>query len=59
VEFEELSPAPMEKLAAAVAQLTGALETAAQSGWVTGEEARRLWWRFAGQVDESAVGEGT
>jgi hypothetical protein len=55
VQFEELSAAPVEKVSAAVAELTVALTQAAEQGWVTAEEARRLWWRFAGQADESAA----
>ena len=58
VQFEELTTAPLEQVAAAVERLSGALRVAAESGWVTEEEARRLWWRYAGQVDESAPQEG-
>ncbi|HEV2122557.1 MAG TPA: hypothetical protein VGW38_07265 [Chloroflexota bacterium] len=54
VQFEELSAAPVETVSAAVAELTGALAQASEQGWVTPEEARRLWWRFAGQADESS-----
>ena len=54
VQFEELTTAPLEQVAGAVERLSSALGVASERGWVTAEEARRLWWRFAGQVDESA-----
>jgi hypothetical protein len=54
VEFEELGPAPQGEMAQAVGAFTGALATAADRGWVSEEEARRLWWRFAGQAEEEA-----
>ena len=54
VQFEELTTAPLQHVAGAVSRLTGALATASDRGWVTPEEARRLWWRYAAQADESA-----
>src|SRR5436190_23314675 len=52
VEFEELSPAPMNEQAAAAKQFADALAVASDRGWVEAEEARRLWWRFAGEPEE-------
>ena len=39
---------------------TRALKLAEEQGWVSKEEAGRMWRRYAGQVDESAEqgGEG-
>ena len=54
VQFEEMSPAPAGAMADVVGRLTDALAVAAEHGWVNEEEARRLWWRYQGQVDESA-----
>ena len=54
VQFEELSAAPIEGLAAATERLTRALKMAEEQGWVSKEEAGRMWRRYAGQVDESA-----
>jgi hypothetical protein len=54
VRFEELSPAPMGDMASAVGTLTNALAVAEERGWVSLEEARKLWWRYQGKVDESA-----
>ena len=54
VQFEELSAAPIEGLAVATERLTRALKTAEEQGWVSKEEAGRMWRRYAGQVDESA-----
>ena len=60
VQFEELTTAPLDQVATAVERLSRALAMAAERGWVKEDEARRLWWRYAGQVDESAPqgGEG-
>jgi hypothetical protein len=52
VEFDELGEARAGELGPAVAGFTSALATAADRGWVTAEEARRLWWRFAGDPQE-------
>jgi len=54
VQFEELSPSPVDRLAEAVGRLSDALAVASEHGWVTPEEARRMWWRYAAQADESA-----
>ena len=54
VQFEELTTSPLPDVAAAVKDLTTSLALAAEKGWVTDEEARRLWWRYAAQADESA-----
>jgi len=54
VQFEELSTSPLPDLATTVARLSTALATASDRGWVTPEEARRLWWRYAAHADESA-----
>jgi len=54
VRFEELSPAPVGDMASAVGTLTSALAVAEEKGWVSKEEARKLWYRYQGQVDESA-----
>ena len=54
VQFEELSAAPIEGLAAATERLTRALKVAKEQGWVSKEEAGRMWRRYAGQGDESA-----
>jgi len=51
VEFDELGDARPGELGAALGGFTGALATAADRGWVTPQEARRLWWRFAGDAD--------
>jgi hypothetical protein len=56
--FRALLTAPLDAVEAAVARLSGAFSVAAERGWVTQEEARRRWWRYAGQVDESAPQEG-
>ena len=60
VQFEELSAAPIEGLAAATERLARALKMAEEQGWVSKDEAGRMWRRYAGQVDESAEqgGEG-
>ena len=54
VQFEELTASPLEGVAAAVERLSQALAVASERGWVSQEEARRMWLRYAGQVDESA-----
>jgi hypothetical protein len=54
VQFEELTTSPLDHLAAAVQSLTTSLNIAAQNNWVTPEEARRLWFRYHSQADESA-----
>ena len=54
VQFEELSAAPLPEMASALERLTRSLTMAEKAGWVTEEEARRLWWRYAAQADESA-----
>lgn len=52
VEFDELGTAGTGELGPAAASFTGALATAADRGWVTDEEARRLWWRFTGEANQ-------
>jgi hypothetical protein len=54
VEFDELGDLGASRraeLGGAVSGFTGALASAADRGWVTPEEARRLWWRFAGEAE--------
>ena len=53
VQFEELTTSPLEAVAGAVERLTRGLVAASREGWVSQEEARRLWWRYAAQADES------
>jgi hypothetical protein len=53
VQFEELSPSPVEGLAAAAERMAAALTVAQDRGWATPEEARRLWWRLAGDAQEA------
>jgi hypothetical protein len=55
IQFEELSPAPLEQQALAARQVADALSVASDRGWVTAEEARVLWWRYAG-APEVALG---
>jgi hypothetical protein len=52
VQFEELSPSPVEGLAAAE-RMAAALTVAQDRAWATPEEARRLWWRVAGDAQEA------
>src|SRR6266542_554726 len=61
VRFEEPSMSPIGEMAGAVKELTEALGVAIDKGLVSVEEARKLWWRYQGQVDESAPqgGEGS
>jgi hypothetical protein len=54
VEFDELGEARAGELGPALSSFTAALATAADRGWVTPDEARRLWWRFAGDADQGA-----
>jgi hypothetical protein len=60
VHFEELSPAPLDTQSLAAKQFADALAVAQDRGWVQPEEARRLWWRFAGdpQVAETTPSPG-
>ena len=58
IQFEELSASPLPDLAASIERLTRSLATAQKEGWVTEEEARRLWWRYHAQADESAPQSG-
>ncbi len=51
VHFEELSPAPLDTQSLAAKQLADALSVAQDRGWVSPEEARRLWWRLAGDPE--------
>jgi hypothetical protein len=52
VEFDELGDDRSGELGPALASFTAALATAADHGWVAADEARRLWWRFAGEADQ-------
>jgi hypothetical protein len=52
VTFDEPVADQKEARAASLAQATVALATATDRGWATPEEARRLWWRLAGEADE-------
>ena len=52
VEFHELGAERAGEVGPAVASFSSALATAADRGWVSAEEARRLWWRFAGEPQE-------
>jgi hypothetical protein len=51
VEFEELSPSPVEALAAAAGGLAPALAAAAERSWLTPEECRGLLLRVLGQAE--------
>ena len=59
VQFEELTTSPLDHVADAVGRLSSALAIASEHGWVNQQEARRLWWRFAGQADESRPQDAT
>ncbi len=48
VEFDELGETRSGELGAAASAFAGALATASGQGWITADEARRLWWRFIG-----------
>src|SRR5687767_3902684 len=54
VQFEELTTSPLDQLASSVKTLTDSLAVASDRGWVSPDQAKRLWWRFAAQADESA-----
>lgn len=56
VTFDEPVADHREARVAALAQVTDALATATDRGWVTSDEARRLWWRVAGEADEVEAG---
>ena len=52
VTFDEPVADQKEARAASLAQATVAIATATDRGWATPDEARRLWWRLAGEADE-------
>ncbi len=58
VTFDELVADSRDVRVAWLSQATGALATATDRGWVTGTEARRLWWRLAGDADAVDGGDG-
>lgn len=51
VQFEELNPSPGASHAQALSSATTALLAAVGAGLATPEEARRLWWQFAGEAE--------
>jgi hypothetical protein len=51
VQFEELMPAGLDREATAAKQFAEALALAEEKGWVDQPQARRLWWRFAGESE--------
>jgi hypothetical protein len=53
VHFEELSPAGIDQEATAAKTLAEALALAEERGWADKEQARRVWWRFAGDPEEA------
>ena len=55
VTFDELVADSRDVRVAWLSQATDALATATDRGWVSGTEARRLWWRLAGDADAVAM----
>lgn len=53
VQFEELSPSTLDEQALAAKTFADALALAEERGWCTTEQARRVWWRFAGDPEEA------
>ena len=58
VTFDELVADSRDVRVAWLSQATDALATATDRGWVSGTEARRLWWRLAGDADAVDGGDG-
>jgi len=58
VTFDELVSDSRDVRVAWLSQATDALATATDRGWVSGTEARRLWWRLAGDADAEDGGDG-
>lgn len=54
IEFDELGETRSGELGTAAAAFAGALATASGQGWITADEARRLWWRFIGSQESAA-----
>jgi hypothetical protein len=52
VQFEELGPTGAEQAGAASKAFAEALALAEERGWADREQAKRMWWRFAGDPEE-------